>query len=127
MSDDVTGSPLQVEDRSEAATGEAVVWERPRPRLGVAVLAAVATFLVIGVPTDIVPNPLFGREVPVRPWEPYVLVLTSVLTGLWFGLQRARATSPEQEEFDRILARDGLKAALAWRTAAYEQLEDPGA
>lgn len=98
MSDDVTGSPLQVEDRSEAATGEAVVWERPRPRLGVAVLAAVATFLVIGVPTDIVPNPLFGREVPVRPWEPYVLVLTSVLTGLWFGLQRARATSPEQED-----------------------------
>jgi cyclohexa-1,5-dienecarbonyl-CoA hydratase len=37
------------------------------------------------------------------------------------------STSPEQEEFDRILARDGLKAALAWRTAAYEQLEDPGA
>lgn len=78
--------------------GEAVVWERPRPRLGVAVLAAVATFLVIGVPTDIVPNPIFGREVPVRPWEPYVLVLTSILTGLWFGLQRARAASPEQED-----------------------------
>jgi hypothetical protein len=98
MSDDVTGSPLQVEDRSKAAAVEAVIWERPRPRLGVAVLAAVATFLVIGVPTDIVPNPVFGREVPVRPWEPYVLVLTSVLTGLWFGLQRARATSPEQED-----------------------------
>ncbi len=98
MSDDVTGSPVQVDDRSEAAAGEAVVWERPRPRLGVAVLAAVATFLVIGVPTDIVPNPVFGREVPVRPWEPYVLVLTSVLTGLWFGLQRARAASPEQED-----------------------------
>ena len=30
------------------------------------------------------------------------------------------ATSgPEQEEFDRILAEDGLKAALAWRDARY--------
>lgn len=65
-------------------------WERPRPHLGITVLAAVATFLVIGVPTDIVPNPVFGREVPVRPWEPWVLLATSVLTGLWFGLQRSR-------------------------------------
>lgn len=75
-----------------------MTWERPRPRVGVALLAAVLTFLVIGVPTDIVPNPVFGRQVPVRPWEPIVLVLTSVLTGLWFGLQRARAATPEEED-----------------------------
>jgi hypothetical protein len=54
----------------------------------VAVGAAVVTFLLIGIPTDIVPNPLFGRDVPVRPWEPGVLLATSLLTGLWFGLQR---------------------------------------
>lgn len=53
-------------------------------------MAAVLTFAFIGIPTDIVPNPVFGREVPVRPWEPWVLLATSVLTGLWFGLQRAR-------------------------------------
>lgn len=74
--------------------------ERPRPHVGIAVLAAVVTFLVIGLPTDIVPNPLFGREVPVRPWEPWVLLATSVLTGLWFGLQRTR----------RIVAADGTVA-----------------
>lgn len=73
-------------------------WERPRPRWGVALAAALATFLVIGVPTDIVPNPVFGRAVPVRPWEPWVLLATSVLTGLWFGLQRARAVTPEEED-----------------------------
>lgn len=67
-------------------------WERPRPRLGVTLVAAALTFLVIGVPTDIVDTPIFGREVPVRPWEPWVLLGTSVLTGLWFGLQRARRT-----------------------------------
>ncbi|MFD5867918.1 hypothetical protein ACFWGD_04775 [Corynebacterium sp. NPDC060344] len=50
--------------------------------------AALATFLIIGLPTDIVPNPIFGRDVPVRPWELPVLVTTSVLTGLYFGLQR---------------------------------------
>lgn len=66
---------------------------RPRPHVGIAVAAAVVTFLVIGLPTDIVPNPLFGREVPVRPWEPWVLGATSVLTGLWFGLQRGVTSS----------------------------------
>ena len=73
-------------------------WERPRPRLGVALVAALATFLVIGVPTDIVPNPVFGRAVPVRAWEPVVLLLTSVLTGLWFGLQRGRASTRAEED-----------------------------
>jgi hypothetical protein len=81
----------------EANEVEVSHWERPRPRWGVALLAGLATFLVIGVPTDIVPNPVFGREVPVRPWEPWVLLATSVLTGLWFGLQRAR----------RVVATDG--------------------
>lgn len=73
-------------------------WERPRPRLGVALAASLATLLVIGVPTDIIPNPVFGRAVPVRPWEPAVLLLTSVLTGLWFGLQQARAATPDDED-----------------------------
>lgn len=71
-------------------------WERPRPRWGVALVAALATFFVIGLPTDIVANPIFGRAVPVRAWEPWVLLATSVLTGLWFGLQRARAAAPEE-------------------------------
>ena len=35
-------------------------------RVFVAVGAALATFLIIGVPTDIIPNPMFGRAVPVR-------------------------------------------------------------
>ena len=57
-------------------------------RVVVAVGAALATFLIIGVPTDIIPNPMFGRDVPVRPWELPVLAATSGLTGLYFGLQR---------------------------------------
>ena len=38
-------------------------------------LAAVGTLLLIGIPSDIIPNPIFGREVPVRWWEYPVLVV----------------------------------------------------
>lgn len=96
MSDSCPTTPTSIAGPTPAA--EAVRWVRPRPRPAVALVAAVATFLVIGVPTDILPNPVFGRAVPVRPWEPWVLLLTSVLTGLWFGFQRARSANREGED-----------------------------
>ena len=54
----------------------------PRRTWVVAAVAAIATFLLIGVPTDVVPNPVFGRPVEVTWWAPWVLVLTAVLGGL---------------------------------------------
>ena len=33
------------------------------------------------------------------------------------------AETPEQREFDEIAAREGLKAALAWRDSRYGGLE----
>jgi hypothetical protein len=98
MRDEVFDGRARLREIDTGDVAQVTVWERPRPRLGVAVVAAALTFLVIGVPTDIVPNPVFGRQVPVRSWEPYVLVLTSILTGLWFGLQRARAETPDDED-----------------------------
>jgi hypothetical protein len=46
-----------------------------------AVLAALGTALVIGIPTDVVPNPWFEREIGVRPADVVVLVALSGLTG----------------------------------------------
>jgi hypothetical protein len=43
---------------------------------------AVATFLLLGLPTDVVPNPVFGRPVPVTWWSYPVLAVTAVLGGL---------------------------------------------
>jgi hypothetical protein len=48
---------------------------------GAGVLAALATLVIIGVPTDVVPNPWFHREVPVRPFDVAVLVALSALAG----------------------------------------------
>lgn len=52
--------------------------------------AALLTLLIIGIPTDIIPNPMFGRDVPVRPWELPVLLATAVLTGVYFSLQQEK-------------------------------------
>lgn len=67
---------------------------------------ALATLLVIGLPTDIIPNPIFGREVPVRAWEYPVLALTVALTFAWFAVQ-----APRRPKDDGRLA-GGLTLAL---------------
>jgi hypothetical protein len=50
-----------------------------------AAMAAVSA-LAIGLPTDVIPNPVFGRQgTPVEPWAVPVLVITAVLSGLLFA------------------------------------------
>lgn len=56
------------------------LWHR-RQWLG-ALVAAVVTALVLGIPTDVIPNPVFGRPVEVTWWSVPALVVTSVLAGL---------------------------------------------
>jgi hypothetical protein len=51
-------------------------------RWWVAAVAASATALVIGLPTDVIPNPMFGRPVDVTWWSGPVLAVTAVLGGL---------------------------------------------
>ncbi|MGA7672519.1 MAG: hypothetical protein WBW04_18995 [Nitrolancea sp.] len=46
------------------------------------VAAGVATAILIGIPTVLIPNPIFGREVPVRPRDYLFLAITVLLTGL---------------------------------------------
>jgi hypothetical protein len=51
-------------------------------RWGTAGVTALAVVLVIGLPTDLVPNPVFGREIPPTAWAWPSLVVTAVLSGL---------------------------------------------
>lgn len=54
----------------------------PARRWGTASVAALIVTLVIGLPTDVIPNPVFGRPVPVTWWSYPVLAVTAVLGGL---------------------------------------------
>lgn len=47
-----------------------------------AVVGAIGTFLLVGLATDVVPNPVFGRSVPVTDWALEVTLLTAALSGL---------------------------------------------
>lgn len=70
-----------VPDAAERSTAAGFAQWSPR-RWAVALGAAIATALAIGVPTDVIPNPVFGRPVPVTWWSIPVLVVTAVLSGL---------------------------------------------
>jgi hypothetical protein len=54
---------------------------RPVPAATLSVLAAIGTAAIIGVPTDVIPNPLFGRNTPVHAYDVAVLIALAVLTG----------------------------------------------
>ena len=39
--------------------------------------------LLVGIPTVLIPNPVFGRQVPVHEWNYPVWMASSVLPGCW--------------------------------------------
>ena len=51
----------------------------------VALVAAVAAVLALGLPTDVVPNPLYTRMTPVQWWNYPILVVSSLLIGFTAG------------------------------------------
>lgn len=58
-------------------------WQRlSRRGIAVGVAAAVAYVLAVGIPTTLIPNPIFGREIPPTWWAWPSLLLTAVLVGL---------------------------------------------
>jgi hypothetical protein len=76
-------------------------------------VAAVLTMLAIGLPTDVIPNPVFGRPVPVTWWSLPVLVLTSVLAGM-LAATYVREPSVESAELDRPARAGGVGGLLAF-------------
>lgn len=56
-----------------------------RTQWAVAATGGAVTTLVIGLPTDVVPNPAFARMTPIVWWDYPVMVATAVLSGLIAG------------------------------------------
>ena len=53
-----------------------------RKRWSVAILVGSITYFVIALPTAVIENPIFGREMAVTNWSMGVIIATSVLSGL---------------------------------------------
>lgn len=79
-------------------------------RWAAAVIATVLSALALGVPTDIVPNPVFGRQIPTPLWAYVAWAVTSVLAGLVLATYVSQV-SPSGEE--RRVTIGGLLSFLA--------------
>lgn len=54
----------------------------PARRWWTALVSAVATYVVIAIPTDLIDTPFFARQVPPTVWSWPVLAVSAVLAGL---------------------------------------------
>ncbi|UNK69447.1 hypothetical protein [Microbacterium sp. H1-D42] len=54
----------------------------PARRWLIASATTLVTVLAVAVPTDLIPNPWFWREMPPTPWAWPVLIITGTLSGL---------------------------------------------
>ena len=105
---------LQVSDTRSSALDALRRWT-PRQFL-VAAAAAVVIALLIGLPTDVIPNPVFGRPVPVTWWSYPTLIITAVLGGLLAGTYVRRDTSSLEaiDEIDAPSRNGGIAGLLSF-------------
>lgn len=80
-------------------------------RWAAALAGTVVVGLLIGLPTDLIPNPLFGRMMPAEWWNGPVWVVTSVLSGL---LLATYVRDGDGAAEDRSTRRGGVGGLLAF-------------
>lgn len=73
-----------------------------------AVVGGLVTGLMVALPTAVIPNPIFGREIGVTWWSYPVVIITAVLGGLLVatyvrprGVSDGAVDPDESEEMDR--------------------------
>lgn len=80
----------------------------PTRRWYTTVVVSLATILVTAIPTAMIPNPIFGRDIPVTWWAWPVLVVTSLLAGAVAATYVARRDGDEETRGSRL----GLLGAI---------------
>lgn len=88
-------------------------------RWAAAAVGALATAVLIGVPTDVIPNPVFDRPVPVTWWSVPALAVTSILAGLLLATYvrspgGAAVTAVPADELDRPARTGSVGGMLAF-------------
>jgi uncharacterized membrane protein len=74
---------------------------------------ALIAALMIGVPSDLIDTPLFGRPVATRPIDYVIWVITSALIGLVFAIRLPASQSEAEERSDVRTAWGGFVSFLA--------------
>lgn len=78
-----------------------------------AVAGAAGTALLVGLPTDVVPNPVFGRAVPVTWWSYPTLAVVAVLGGLLLATYVRAGGVLEVPPQDRPARRGAVAGAVS--------------
>lgn len=78
----------------------------------VAATATVGTALALGLPTVLIPNPVFGREIPTVWWNYPAWLVTSMLAGLLLATYVADPTVDER--IDPAGRRGGIGGLLGF-------------
>jgi len=99
----------------ESGAFETIRTWSPR-HLVVAIGATVLIALAIGLPTDVIPNPVFGRPVPVTWWSYPTLIVTAALGGLLAATYVSdRAETPGSlDDMDAPTRRGGIAGLLSF-------------
>jgi hypothetical protein len=90
------------------------IHSRARPGTA-AVMATLATAAMIAIATDVVPNPWFARQIPVRTSDVVVLAALSVLTGALAATYTLAGHSGPSTPRNKIVVRLlGHPGATSW-------------
>lgn len=103
---------LATQRSSLAQAAQALRLWGPR-QIGAAIISSLGVALLIGVATVLIPNPIFGRDVPPVAWNYPVWILTSIMTGMLIATY-VRPTSEETQEDQRSARVGGAAGILAW-------------
>ncbi|QOR47383.1 hypothetical protein INS90_09035 [Trueperella pecoris] len=85
-----------------------------RRQWAVAVLAALGSFLLIGVATVLIPNPIFGRDIAPVWWNYPVWILTSVLMGLLMATYIKGTSAMDAKSDSQTTTVGMIGGMLAW-------------
>ncbi|MEX2533261.1 MAG: hypothetical protein WD360_04805 [Nitriliruptoraceae bacterium] len=82
-------------------------------RIAGATFASVVTFLLLGLTTAMIENPVFGRSIATPTWGFTALTLTSVLSGIILATYVATPLPPDTETATRRFTAGGVLAFFA--------------
>jgi len=80
----------------------------------VSIAASIGTLLLLGIPTAMIPNPIFARQIEAEPFAYVTWILSSVLAGPLIATYLAPAGGREDRHAGEGAGRAGLGGMIAF-------------